>query len=69
MKRYLMFAYPAYYPGGGWCDFQKSFDNLQEAFDFADSFTGESSGGIEIIDLETEADIYVYPKDREGYFA
>ena len=25
MKRYLVFAYEAYYPGGGWSDFAKAF--------------------------------------------
>jgi len=69
MKRYLVFAYPSYYPGGGWCDFQGSFTSSQQAFDHADNLKCETSGGIEVIDLETETDIYVYPKDREGYFA
>lgn len=64
MPRYLVFAYPAYYPGGGWCDFKKSFGFRQEAIDFADSITTEASGGIEVIDVETEQDIYIYPKDR-----
>lgn len=69
MKRFLVFAYPAYYPGGGWSDFQGSFDSSDAAFTFANAYKGECSGGIEIIDLETEEDIYVYPNQREGYFA
>ncbi len=31
MKRYLVFCYEQYYPGGGWCDFQGSYDTLEEA--------------------------------------
>lgn len=67
MKRFLVFAYEAYYPGGGWYDFSASFNSSQEAFDHADKLEPKSSGGVEVIDLETETDIYVYRKDREGY--
>jgi hypothetical protein len=31
MKRYLVFAGDTYYPSGGWNDFQRSFDKLEEA--------------------------------------
>lgn len=31
LKRYLVFSYPDYYPGGGWNDFEGSFDTLEEA--------------------------------------
>lgn len=31
MKRYLLFQYPDYYPGGGWQDFTGSFDSVEEA--------------------------------------
>ncbi len=30
MKRYLLFAFNEYYPGGGWNDFQGSFGTLEE---------------------------------------
>lgn len=63
MKRYLVFAYADYYPAGGWGDFQKAFGFRQEAIDYADSLKGYS-GGIEVVDLETEEDIYVYPHHR-----
>lgn len=69
MKQYLVFAYAAYYPSGGWSDFQGSFDSASDAFNFADNYTGECSGGIEVIDLESEKDIYIYPNHRMGYFA
>jgi len=30
-KRYLLFAGSSYYPLGGWDDFKKSFESLDEA--------------------------------------
>lgn len=64
MKRYHVFAYTSYYPvGGGWADHKGSFDDLREAYRLADT-TKRSSGGIEIIDLETEQDVYTYKEHR-----
>lgn len=63
MKRYHVFAYPAYYPGGGWSDHRGSFDDLREAYRCADG-AKNSSGGIEIIDMETEQDVYTYISNR-----
>ncbi len=31
MKRYLLFAGWNYYPGGGWEDFQGSFETIEDA--------------------------------------
>lgn len=31
MKRYLLFAYPEYYPSGGFKDFRNSFNTIEEA--------------------------------------
>jgi hypothetical protein len=31
MKRFMLFAGPDYYPGGGWSDFSDSFDTLDSA--------------------------------------
>ncbi len=31
MNRYLLFLFEAYYPGGGWHDFEGSFDTVKEA--------------------------------------
>ena len=36
MKRYLVFAYPVYYPGGGWSDFIADFDSIEDAFTCAE---------------------------------
>jgi hypothetical protein len=33
MKRFAVFAYDTYYPGGGMSDFQVSFDTIDEARD------------------------------------
>ena len=32
MRRFLLFAYDAYYPSGGWSDFLDSYDTAAEAF-------------------------------------
>lgn len=31
IKRFMLFAYDAFYPSGGWSDFHGSFDTLDEA--------------------------------------
>ena len=31
LKRFLVFSYEEYYPGGGWNDFQSSHDTLEQA--------------------------------------
>jgi hypothetical protein len=62
MKRYYVFGYDAYYPGGGWSDFKKSFINKDAAIAYADSL--KCGGGIEVIDIKTEEDIYIYPHYR-----
>lgn len=67
MKRYLVFAYPAYYPSGGWGDFKAAFDTAEEAITFASNITS-ASGGKEVIDLETGEDIYTYTvADKEVF--
>lgn len=30
-KRYWLFSYDEYYPAGGMCDFEDSFDSMEEA--------------------------------------
>jgi hypothetical protein len=34
-KRFLLFGFDRYYPGGGWNDFLGSFDTAEEAREFA----------------------------------
>ena len=31
IKRWLLFTYSCYYPCGGWCDFNDSFETKEEA--------------------------------------
>jgi len=31
MKRFAVFDYPEFYPGGGWNDFEGWYDSLEEA--------------------------------------
>lgn len=49
-KRYLVFCYDQYYPGGGWSDFQGSFETLEEAKAFKPSMNFDYK---DIVDLET----------------
>jgi hypothetical protein len=65
VKRYLVFAYEAYYPVGGWSDLAGSFHDRAEALALAETLYPKSTGGVEVIDLETETDIYIYPQHRE----
>ena len=52
MKRFLLFSGDSYYPSGGWSDFDKDFDTVDEAkshivqnredwYEIVDSTTGE----------------------------
>jgi hypothetical protein len=54
MKRYALFCYDAYYPGGGWGDFVNSFDTVDEAM----SEPGNKDWDYaEVIDLTTGEDV------------
>ena len=39
MKQYLLFTYGNFYPSGGFNDFNKSFDTVDEAFNFWENKT------------------------------
>lgn len=52
MKRFLLFAYDAYYPGGGWADFKGDFDSLEDAEAAAKTCTEDYR---DIIDSETKS--------------
>ena len=43
MKRFLAFSCEQYYPGGGWNDFEGSFDTLEEA---------KASGACQVVDSQ-----------------
>jgi hypothetical protein len=50
MKRYAVFTFENYYPGGGWNDFQGAYDSVEEA----DAVRGVT----QIVDLETGEVVY-----------
>jgi len=64
MRRFLVFAWPEFYPGGGWSDFVDSFDCEKGAVECADSKLKFNNGGVEVIDLHSGKDVYVYPQHR-----
>ena len=50
MKRFLLFSYPSYYPGGGKNDVVDSYDTLEEAIEATKKYPGD---GYDVLDLET----------------
>lgn len=56
MKRYLLFCFDTYYPGGGWGDFCGSFDSIEEAMEHY------SKDQQQIIDIVTQEDVWRIPK-------
>lgn len=62
-KRYLVFAYQHYTPGGGWEGFKKAFGGLKKAKKYIDA---QDKNGLfdpdhwEIVDLETLAVVYEF---------
>jgi hypothetical protein len=70
MERYLVFYFEDYYPAGGWNDFKKSFDALDEAHAYVKANTPKSRllyPGYQIIDLATgeEVPLELEPPLRE----
>jgi len=59
IKRYLVFACAAYYPAGGWGDHKGSFNDRATALAFARAISAEYNGDVELIDLQTEKDIFL----------
>jgi hypothetical protein len=54
MKRYLLFHYDQYYPGGGWSDFFSSFDNPEQAKQFWMAHKEDRCQYYELIDTAKE---------------
>jgi hypothetical protein len=72
MKRFLVFAFDTYYPGGGWTDFEASFDTLEEARAHAKTLIDPKLpapvGNAHVVDLETGDQFHDYldfEKERE----
>lgn len=59
MKHYLVFAYDAYYPCGGWNDFQASFDTLEEAKAYVDGPHEYNYGFWSVIDSFTGKEVEI----------
>lgn len=58
MKRYLLFAGEAYYPSGGWSDYEGSFDTVEEAILKQEQLKNRGQPWYHIVDIETEKVIY-----------
>lgn len=52
IKRFVVFAYDTYYPGGGWSDFISSHDTMEEALGVAKQ-ERKSADIVRVLDLET----------------
>lgn len=50
MKRYLVFAFDYYYPGGGWNDFVSAHDTVEEA---QKAGKDKNLDCYQIVDIET----------------
>ena len=60
MKRYLVFAYDNYYPSGGWNDFRRAFDSLDEARAYAQALYDEypkDCDNVQVIDSTTQQEV------------
>jgi hypothetical protein len=54
MRRYALFVFDDYYPGGGWHDFVGTFDSVEAAKAHPDYGKYDNS---QIIDLLTEKEV------------
>jgi hypothetical protein len=41
LKRFLLFSGSYHYPGGGWSDYDDSFDTFEEARDYANTINSD----------------------------
>lgn len=51
LRRYALFAFEQYYPGGGWEDFKGSFDTLDEAREAMTRPEIRDKDFVQIVDL------------------
>ena len=58
MKRFLVFAYDEYYPGGGLSDFRGEFDTLDELHESLPSFTS-CYDFVDVLDLQERCQRFV----------
>jgi hypothetical protein len=65
VKRYLLFTYEDYYPGGGWSDFRGSFDTPEDAMEAA---VTTDDTYAELIDRETLQEVeFKYEDARQKH--
>jgi hypothetical protein len=58
-KRYLLFSFDGYYPSGGWDDFVKDFDSLDEAKDHFKT-ADDMCEFAHVIDLNKMTQVWCY---------
>ena len=56
VKRFVVFAGDYYYPGGGWDDFNASFDTLEEVWKYQKTAL-KNADWSQVIDLETGEEV------------
>lgn len=63
MKRYLLFAFSDYYPCGGWSDFVKDFDTVDELREYINTGDMPSHDNVQIVDIQ-DYQLYIpaYPE-------
>ena len=63
VKRFVLFAYETYYPGGGWGDFVRSFDTEAEAREYLANDPRDAQGfkvstdNRDLIDLDSGEEV------------
>lgn len=83
IKRYVLFVWYKYYPGGGWCDYVDSFNNIDEAkFSIQRTIKGRNTKGdlfyayiydenvydcYQLIDLHKGENVDLFDKPLESY--
>ena len=66
MKKYFIFAYYAYYPGGGMSDFAGAHDTIEEAISDAEKIAGGDWDYVEVWDMEDVEKVWEYEYEREA---
>lgn len=57
MKKYILFSFNEYYPGGGWRDCLGLFDTVMEAVEYEQAMESRWDV-VQVVDLETWEVVY-----------